>query len=467
MLNLKRGVVADLSYSGPYRRRDSKGYALSPPRDTFQPVTSHHFDPSSPYSAGHEIHYQNTTQPEAGYLYGGQPHQQQMQQSRYSQDQYEAMYAQHHQHAYQLQQRQWQISNDQQRRQFTTQAQNHHHHQTQHWPQYQAGPGDTHRAGSPTLPAPRPSQLESALTAAFAGTSVQPRWIDGQRSQDGAGTLMPHTPTVPFPLSLKRSGRGNDPFSRAVSPIKGFASEFGRGNDVAMRPQLVASKSSGNAAAGQGSSGSDVQMMSTSRPGSPSTVPATAMLEIDTSGGNVWGRSGNFSQTLPASRPFINQDHSQYASPQGQQSPFIDAPPELMASPQHDNSMANFNPKSKQQTLPQTPTRNGWSNNKDPTTIALRRVRKPSLRTLIVPGISREGSPVSTPNGHGHGPGPVSGNWSPGLAMVSVRETRDDLGSPIGVNGVKAGMSGTLSPTLFQGGAEGVEDIQWGFGIGH
>jgi hypothetical protein len=104
------------------------------------------------------------------------------------------------------------------------------------------------------------------------------------------------------------------------------------------------------------------------------------------------------------------------------------------------------------------PQQNPWPTSKtETTTITLKRVRKPSLRTLMVPGISREGSPVES-SLNSPGAGPVSGNWKPGLAMITDFEGRHVL-----EDGTGEKRDGTMSPTLFQGDVEGVEDIHWGF----
>lgn len=104
---------------------------------------------------------------------------------------------------------------------------------------------------------------------------------------------------------------------------------------------------------------------------------------------------------------------------------------------------------------------NAWNtaSTGSPTTIALKRIRRPSLRTLIMPGISRAGSPVNSPT---IGPGPVSGTWSPGLAMTNEQHERI-IGSGA-VGGVGGTRDGTMSPTLYQGDLDGAEELTWSFG---
>lgn len=65
-------------------------------------------------------------------------------------------------------------------------------------------------------PGPRTAALHGAFASALSG----PRWIHGQRTgPPGSGEVMyPPTPNVPFPISLNHR---DDPFSRAVSPIHG------------------------------------------------------------------------------------------------------------------------------------------------------------------------------------------------------------------------------------------------------
>ena len=79
-----------------------------------------------------------------------------------------------------------------------------------------------HRPASPSHypPGPRTAALEGAFASALHGA----RWEHGQRpDKTGQQVLYPPTPNAPFPTSL--SGR-EDPFSRAVSPIHG-AFDFG------------------------------------------------------------------------------------------------------------------------------------------------------------------------------------------------------------------------------------------------
>ena len=80
-----------------------------------------------------------------------------------------------------------------------------------------AGAAAATSSGIPGPPGSRAATLHGAMVRALSG----PRWVNGQRTGSSSSTaevMYPPTPVVPFPISLNHQ---DDPFSRAVSPIHG------------------------------------------------------------------------------------------------------------------------------------------------------------------------------------------------------------------------------------------------------
>ena len=274
-------------------------------------------------------------------------------------------------------------------------------------------------------PAPRPAALHGAVASAMSG----PRWVHGQRTlgpgggtaQDANSVLYPPTPTVPFPISLNH--RDTDPFSRAVSPIHGDLDHALQGlkprfsfadqvMDQSMNQEMGEGVGEGMGDEMDQGQGWDIRQhlggMGMSMSDTSTTFPFTDPFADIPPSAKISPNANSNANTNPNPNPNPNVvgPYSAPTSPRQTHWTELDAAfrsssvgPEDSATRQphalaHSHSNSHPHPLSLSTTqgyLGQTPSLHS------PAMVALKKIRKPSLRTLMSHGGSQAGSRQVSP----------------------------------------------------------------------
>lgn len=247
-------------------------------------------------------------------------------------------------------------------------------------------------------PGPRTAALQGAFAQALSG----PRWVHGQRTgptTGGTEPMYPPTPVVPFPVSLHHR---DDPFSRAVSPIHGDLDTALEG----LKPGSIQDRLGGDGGVGAGHYGYTGQV---------GHDPFMGTEYSETIGGNTTNIEFTNPFDDPQDGPQMRNDSKSYAQAQSHahaQAQAFSAP----TSPKMTNSdwstsqtLRSSSAESPSSSLPHLPPQIHPHPNAHPLSgtndlahsqglVALTKIRKPSLRTLMSHGgslaPSRQVSPV-------------------------------------------------------------------------